>query len=173
VTLEATPTSAGNVAETDVAEHRHGSTSLVALTLGALGIVYGDIGTGGIGKVFGPIMLVWFATIALLGLSHISDSSRILEALNPIRVLDFFGEFGWHGLWALGSIFLVVTGGEALYADMGHFGRRPIVVSNPEGVMHPWREQLFALQNRTASSAARFFNLPASRVFEVGTTIEI
>jgi KUP system potassium uptake protein len=85
-------------------------------------------GTAGIGKVFGPIMVVWFGVLALLGLVHIGDNPEILQALNPLRAAWFFTEYGMHGVWALGSIFLVVTGGEALYADMGHFGRKPITV---------------------------------------------
>ena len=85
-------------------------------------------GTGGIGRVFGPIMLIWFTTLAVLGLSHVGDNLEILAALNPLHAIGFFAEYGVHGLWALGSIFLVVTGGEALYADMGHFGRRPISI---------------------------------------------
>ncbi|MEZ5215368.1 MAG: KUP/HAK/KT family potassium transporter [Ilumatobacteraceae bacterium] len=85
-------------------------------------------GTGGIGKVFGPVMIVWFSTLALLGLSHLFDDLEILRALNPYHIIGFFREYHLNGLWALGSIFLVVTGGEALYADMGHFGHKPIAI---------------------------------------------
>jgi KUP system potassium uptake protein len=83
-------------------------------------------GTAGVGKVFGPVMLVWFTVLGGLGLFHIVDHPEILAALNPVYVVTFFREYGLDGFWALGSIFLVVTGGEALYADMGHFGRKPI-----------------------------------------------
>ena len=83
-------------------------------------------GTAGIAKIFGPIMLVWFTVIGLLGLVHIARAPEVLQALSPLRAASFFAEYHWSGFWALGSIFLVVTGGEALYADMGHFGRRPI-----------------------------------------------
>jgi KUP system potassium uptake protein len=85
-------------------------------------------GTAGIGKVFGPIMLVWFGVLSLLGISQIVQAPEILQAISPHHLVTFFQEFGWHGFWALGSIFLVVTGGEALYADMGHFGRKPIQI---------------------------------------------
>jgi KUP system potassium uptake protein len=85
-------------------------------------------GTGGIGRVFGPIMLVWFFVIGLLGVINIAKEPTVLEALNPLLAIDFFTHYGWNGFFALGSIFLVVTGGEALYADMGHFGRKPIQV---------------------------------------------
>jgi KUP system potassium uptake protein len=83
-------------------------------------------GTAGVGKVFGPVMLVWFTVLGGLGLRHIVDHPEILRAVNPLYCVTFFREYGIDGFWALGSIFLVVTGGEALYADMGHFGRRPI-----------------------------------------------
>jgi KUP system potassium uptake protein len=83
-------------------------------------------GTGGIGKVFGPIMVVWFATIAVLGVVQIADHPEVLKALNPIYIVRFFQAGGIHSFLALGGVFLVVTGGEALYADMGHFGRKPI-----------------------------------------------
>jgi KUP system potassium uptake protein len=83
-------------------------------------------GTGAVGKLFGPVMLVWFLVLAVLGLSHIVDAPRVFEAINPIHGLDFFRDNGWTGYLVLGSVFLVVTGGEALYADMGHFGRGPI-----------------------------------------------
>ena len=83
-------------------------------------------GTATIGRVFGPIMMIWFATIALLGLPHIFDHPEILEAVNPVHGVRFFRDNGFHGFLSLGAVMLVVTGGEALYADMGHFGARPI-----------------------------------------------
>lgn len=85
-------------------------------------------GTDGISKVFGPIMLTWFTVLAVLGIVQIAKTPSVLQAVNPMWAIRFFSEYGWSGFWALGSIFLVVTGGEALYADMGHFGRRPIAV---------------------------------------------
>jgi KUP system potassium uptake protein len=86
-------------------------------------------GTGGIGKIFGPVMIMWFACIALLGTWHVSRGPGILEALWPTWGADYFVRHGWHGFPILGVIVLAVTGGEALYADMGHFGRRPIRIS--------------------------------------------
>jgi KUP system potassium uptake protein len=85
-------------------------------------------GTGGISKVFGPIMVLWFGVLSLLGIVQIAKTPSVLQALNPLWAVRFFSEYHWEAFWALGSIFLVVTGGEALYADMGHFGRRPIAV---------------------------------------------
>ena len=83
-------------------------------------------GSAKIGKVFGPITLVWFAALAALGIAQIVRYPEVLSAMNPIHGVDFFFRNGWHGFLILGSVFLVVTGGEALYADMGHFGMRPI-----------------------------------------------
>jgi KUP system potassium uptake protein len=83
-------------------------------------------GTARIGALFGPIMLVWFATLALLGIAQIVQRPGILAAINPAHMVRFLAEGGSGGFLVLGSVFLVVTGGEALYADMGHFGARPI-----------------------------------------------
>jgi KUP system potassium uptake protein len=83
-------------------------------------------GTAGIARIFGPVMLVWFSVIGGLGLAEIVQEPAVIQALNPRWALEFFLEYKLDGFWALGSIFLVVTGGEALYADMGHFGRFPI-----------------------------------------------
>jgi KUP system potassium uptake protein len=83
-------------------------------------------GTSRIGIVFGPVMLLWFATLAFLGISWIVRAPKVLAAINPALGVDFFIHNGWRGFVVLGAVFLVVTGGEALYADMGHFGRFPI-----------------------------------------------
>jgi KUP system potassium uptake protein len=83
-------------------------------------------GTGNIGKLFGPVMMVWFVTLAVLGLYHISQRPEILGALLPHHGVAFFGRHGIRGMLILGSVVLAVTGGEALYADMGHFGVQPI-----------------------------------------------
>ncbi|OFW65908.1 MAG: potassium transporter Kup [Actinobacteria bacterium RBG_16_68_21] len=83
-------------------------------------------GTGSVGRIFGPVMIVWFATIGALGIQQIAIRPEVLRAVNPMYALSFFADHGFKGFLVLGSVFLVVTGGEALYADMGHFGRRPI-----------------------------------------------
>ena len=85
-------------------------------------------GTGRIGSVFGPIMLVWFGTLAILGISGVVRDPSVLAAVNPAHAFHFFARNGFHGFLVLGAVFLVATGGEALYADMGHFGERPIQV---------------------------------------------
>jgi KUP system potassium uptake protein len=83
-------------------------------------------GTAAVGKIFGPIMLIWFVTIGVIGARAIVMHPDVLAAVNPVHGVEFFFYNGWHGYLVLGSVFLVVTGGEALYADMGHFGREPI-----------------------------------------------
>jgi KUP system potassium uptake protein len=83
-------------------------------------------GTERVGRVFGPVMVLWFVVLGLLGLSWIVRQPSVLAAVNPYYAFAFFWENGWRGFLVLGSVFLVVTGGEALYADMGHFGREPI-----------------------------------------------
>ena len=83
-------------------------------------------GTAGIGKVFGPVTLVWFVTIAALGVSQIVQHPSVLRAANPLYGVDFFVRNGWMGFFILGTVVLVITGGESLYVDLGHFGRRPI-----------------------------------------------
>jgi len=83
-------------------------------------------GTTHVGMLFGPVMIVWFVVIAVLGLTWIVKEPRVLAAFNPLHAATFFEANGWHGFVVLGAVFLVVTGGEALYADMGHFGPKPI-----------------------------------------------
>ncbi len=101
---------------------------IIPITIGILiGLfAFQSRGTGGVGKIFGPITLLWFGTLAALGISQIVQDPRVLAAVNPWHGFAFFLHNGFRGFLVLGSVFLVVTGGEALYADMGHFGRRPI-----------------------------------------------
>jgi len=83
-------------------------------------------GTASVGALFGPVMLVWFLTLAVLGVVNIMEEPAVLQAVNPLYAVNFFVEHRWHAFLALGAVVLAVTGGEALYADMGHFGRMPI-----------------------------------------------
>ena len=83
-------------------------------------------GTHRVGRLFGPVMVVWFLVIAVLGIAALVEHPVVLTAVNPRHAMVFFREHGLHGFAVLGAVFLVVTGGEALYADMGHFGKRPI-----------------------------------------------
>jgi KUP system potassium uptake protein len=83
-------------------------------------------GTGSVGRLFGPVMLVWFCTLAGLGVWHVLERPSILQAFSPYWAFSFFARHGLRGFLILGSVVLVVTGGEALYADLGHFGVAPI-----------------------------------------------
>lgn len=83
-------------------------------------------GTSGLGKLFGPIMLLWFVILAVMGVINIAATPQILVALNPLHGLEFLFHHRWLAFIALGAIVLAFTGAEALYADLGHFGRRPI-----------------------------------------------
>ncbi|KQW23600.1 potassium transport protein Kup [Afipia sp. Root123D2] len=83
-------------------------------------------GTHRIASAFGPVMIVWFSVLAVMGAMHISDDPTVLYAINPWYAVHFMLNHGEIGLVALGAVFLAVTGGEALYADLGHFGRKPI-----------------------------------------------
>ena len=100
----------------------------------AIGILIGlflfqSRGTTGVGAIFGPVTMVWFIVIALLGIHQIGRAPSVLFALNPTHALQFFLNNGGSGFVVLGSVFLAVTGGEALYADIGHFGTAPIRVT--------------------------------------------
>src|SRR5262249_18974984 len=83
-------------------------------------------GTGAMGRMFGPVTLVWFVTLGLLGIRWIITKPDVVFAINPLYAVQFFATNGLAGFVVLASVFLAVTGGEALYADMGHFGRTPI-----------------------------------------------
>ncbi len=86
-------------------------------------------GTDLVGRLFGPVMIVWFSVLAVLGLRATLQHPIVLTAFDPRHAVTFFSLYGWQGAVVLGAVVLVVTGGEALYADMGHFGKRPIRVA--------------------------------------------
>ena len=83
-------------------------------------------GTANVAAFFGPVMVIWFFAIAIAGLLHLRDDPGVFAAINPIYAIEFVSNHWQIGLVTLGAVFLVVTGGEALYADLGHFGRKPI-----------------------------------------------
>ena len=121
-------------------------------------------GTAGIGRWFGPLVVIWFGTLAVMGVINIVSEPAILQALNPMHALHFLNRNGWVAFAALGAIVLAFTGAEALYADMGHFGPQPIriawfslvfpalalsylgqgalLMSNPAAVSNPFYQQL-------------------------------
>jgi KUP system potassium uptake protein len=101
---------------------------VIPITVGILLVLFilQRRGTGLVGKVFGPIMVIWFLTLGVLGIRWIIEAPEVLESINPVYALDFFIINRVAGFFVLGAVFLVVTGGEALYADIGHFGKIPI-----------------------------------------------
>ena len=101
---------------------------VVPITIGVLAALFffQRRGTDKVGKIFGPVMIIWFVAIGALGLREIMFAPEILLAINPQFGVDFFFTHGFHAFVLLGAVVLVVTGAEALYADMGHFGKRPI-----------------------------------------------
>jgi KUP system potassium uptake protein len=104
---------------------------VVPITVGILiGLfLFQRSGTGLVGRVFGPVMVIWFLTIAVLGARWIIEVPEVLKSINPVYALNFFVINRVAGFFVLGAVFLVVTGGEALYADMGHFGKIPIRIA--------------------------------------------
>ncbi|TAM50324.1 MAG: potassium transporter Kup [Paraburkholderia sp.] len=122
-------------------------------------------GTSLVGKLFGPIMLVWFATLALLGVNHIVRAPQIIAALNPYYALSFMHTHMLQAYVVLGSVFLVLTGAEALYADMGHFGVRPIrlawyVLVMPSLVLNYFGQGALLMQNPKAIENPFFLMAP-------------
>jgi KUP system potassium uptake protein len=101
---------------------------VVPVTLGIILalFLFQSQGTERVSIFFGPIMVLWFGSMAVLGLMHVGDNTEILKSLNPLHAVNFLIHHGFASFFVMGSVFLVVTGGEALYADMGHFGRKPI-----------------------------------------------
>ena len=123
-------------------------------------------GTARIGGLFGPIMVVWFGVIAALGVAHILRAPQVLAGANPLYAARFFIANGWHGFLVLGTVFLVVTGGEALYADMGHFGREPIRLAwyfyvLPALVLNYFGQGSLLLRNPEAAENSFYLLAPA------------
>ena len=104
---------------------------VVGLTVAILVVLFAvqSRGTAKVAAFFGPVMVVWFVTIAIAGLVHVSDDPHVLLAINPFYAVRFLATHGHIGMVTLGLVFLAVTGGEALYADLGHFGRKPIQIA--------------------------------------------
>ncbi|KQM79402.1 potassium transport protein Kup [Sphingomonas sp. Leaf22] len=120
------------------------------------------VGTAGVGRLFGPIMIAYFVTLIGLGVINILDRPEIIQALNPIWAVRFFAQDGVMAFLALGSVVLSVTGAEALYADMGHFGRRPISIAwlycvFPALMVNYLGQGALLLENPAAASNPFFF----------------
>lgn len=147
----------------------------IAIVILVLLFVVQRRGTGAVGRVFGPIMVIWFATLAILGLSKIVEAPEIISSINPVYLVDYFRHEGLKAFLSLGSIFLVVTGGEALYADMGHFGRRPIAIGwygmvLPSLLLNYWGQGAFLLSDPELVEK-RFFFLMAPEALKLPLVI--
>ena len=123
-------------------------------------------GTGAVGRVFGPVMVLWFGLLAWLGVQQIAQAPQVLAAVNPVWALGFVAEHPGQTLLVLGAVFLAVTGGEALYADMGHFGIRPIRrawlwVVFPALVLNYFGQGALVLSDPSAASNPFFRMVPA------------
>ena len=129
-------------------------------------------GTGAVAKAFGPITLVWFAVMALGGIVHLADDPRVFAAINPWHAVWFVFNSGWTGFVVLGAVFLTVTGAEALYADLGHFGRRPIqwawfAVVFPSLALNYLGQGALVLKDPSAASDPFFLMFPQWAVLPV------
>ena len=123
-------------------------------------------GTAKVGTVFGPVMVIWFTTIGALGIYQIVKVPHVLAAINPSYGVEFLINNGFHAFVALGAIFLVVTGGESLYADMGHFGVKPIrrtwfAIVFPSLALNYLGQGALLLQNKEAAEHPFFLMGPA------------
>ncbi|HSB20146.1 MAG TPA: KUP/HAK/KT family potassium transporter, partial [Anaeromyxobacteraceae bacterium] len=127
-------------------------------------------GTARVGAVFGPVMLLWFTCIAAAGLHGIARDPGVLRALLPTHAVAFFVQHRGHGLLVLGGVVLVITGAEALYADMGHFGRRPIraawfAVAMPALLLNYLGQGAALLQDPSAARNPFYVMLPEWAIY--------
>jgi KUP system potassium uptake protein len=127
-------------------------------------------GTGRVGKIFGPITLIWFIAIGILGAVEIGREPRILQSINPWYALDFFALHGLHSFVILGAVVLAVTGAEALYADMGHFGKRSIRIAwfsvvFPALILNYFGQGGLILHDATAASNPFYLLAPRSMLY--------
>ncbi|WP_095978599.1 potassium transporter Kup [Melittangium boletus] len=128
------------------------------------------LGTGRVGVVFGPIVASWFVSIGLLGAWGISRAPEVLAAFNPWHAVRFFWEHGWQGVPVLGAVILCLTGAEALYADMGNFGRKPIrlawfALALPALLLSYLSQGAFLLRHPEDASAPFFRSLPGPALY--------
>jgi len=140
---------------------------VVLITLAVMLVLFlgQRVGTARIGFFFGPILLIWFFVLAWLGITNIAQNTAILKAFNPWHAVEFFVRNQGQGYFVLGSVFLVVTGGEALYADMGHFGKRPIRlawfwIAFPALIINYFGQGALLLQNSEAISNPFYLMAP-------------
>ncbi len=149
-------------------------TYVIPLTIGILTLLFAlqHKGTAKVGMIFGPIVVVWFFAIGILGIHAISAHPEILAAFNPLYALRFLQHITFHtALLVLGAVMLAVTGGEALYADMGHFGKRPIRIGwfalvYPALILNYLGQGAYLLSGQAATNGNIFYSMvPRSQLF--------
>jgi KUP system potassium uptake protein len=147
--------------------------AVLPVTLGIIAVLFAiqRRGTDRVGRLFGPVMILWFVGLAVLGAMEIVRAPRVLEAINPWHALQLLGTHPGLALVILGAVFLVVTGAEALYADMGHFGRRPVqlawlVLVWPSLLINYFGQGALLLQS-TAPIANPFYSLAPQALLPV------
>ena len=123
-------------------------------------------GTEKVGGLFGPIMLLWFLALGVFGLRSLLKTPAVLDAVNPLHGIHFFAQNGWLGALTLGAVVLAVTGGEALYADMGHFGRSPIrkawfFVAMPALLLNYFGQAALLMRDPSAVQNPFYLTVPA------------
>jgi KUP system potassium uptake protein len=123
-------------------------------------------GTASVGALFGPVMIGWFGSLAIFGTLSLIKTPAVLAAANPVHAIHFFAAHGWSSVLILGAIVLAVTGGEALYADMGHFGREPIrkawfLFVLPSLIINYFGQGALLIQNPAAVQNPFYFLIPA------------
>jgi KUP system potassium uptake protein len=128
-------------------------------------------GSATIGKIFGPIILIWFATLGYLGFTKVTEHPEVVQALSPSYAIEYIGHHGVHTFIILSSVILAVTGAEALYADLGHFGKRPIrlgwfFVVAPSLVLNYLGQAVIAIQN-PGTEKSLFFALAPNKVVQI------
>ncbi len=145
---------------------------VVPLTIGVLVALFlvQRRGTAGIGAVFGPVMVLWFFAIGALGAAQVFKNPAVLHALNPLWAIQFLAHHGAHGFFALGAVVLCLTGGEALYADMGHFGARSIRLAwfclvMPALVLNYFGQGALLLADATAAKAPFYALVPRAMLY--------
>jgi len=141
---------------------------IIPITVGILIVLFSiqKYGTATVGKVFGPVTLIWFFVLSALGIYNIAQNVSILAAINPYYALQFFASHSYKGFFVLGSVFLVITGGEALYSDLGHFGRQPItrawfIIVLPALVLNYFGQGAFVLAHPESINNPFFLMAPS------------
>ncbi|MFM2130151.1 MAG: potassium transport protein Kup, partial [Pseudomonadota bacterium] len=127
-------------------------------------------GTGSVGRLFGPIMAIWFTVLGLLGLWMIARNPHVLAAINPVHAAEFVATQGWHVFIPLGAVFLAITGSEALYADLGHFGAKPIrlawlSVAMPGLLLNYFGQGALVLEDPPATRSPFYLLVPDSLLY--------